>query len=189
MSFNSVCKSKLARGIAIMAFWGFGWQPIPALANVWRADLPQAKVVGSGDLHWLGLRIYTARLWSESPRLPAAWASGVPFALELTYHRSISRAQFVSTSSDEIARLLGPRYDEATRQRWEGLMQRAFTDVEPGQQLIGVFRPGVGCTFYSAERQLAEIRDPQFAEAFFAIWLDPRTKDQGLRAKLLGAAP
>jgi len=44
----------------------------------------------------------------------------------------------------------------------------------------------VGCRFYVGDQLQHEIRDPEFAEAFFAIWLDPRTRDPELRQQLLG---
>lgn len=152
------------------------------LAASWRDDLPAARLSGSGDLRWFGLKIYTAMLWSEQQPFSAR----APFALELTYHRSISRERFVSTSLDEIKRLSGNRYSPAELARWQVHMERAFSDVEKGDQLTGVFLPGMGCRFYSKNQLLAEIADPEFAKAFFAIWLDERSKDSGLRAQLLG---
>jgi hypothetical protein len=158
---------------------------IPAQAAVWRDHLPQAQAIGSGDLRWFGLRIYTAKLWSEKK----PFDMNAPFALELTYHRNISREQFVETSLDEIKRLFGTSYNAETLKRWEGEMQRAFTDVKEGDQLIGVFIPNEGSRLYSRNKLLADIRDPEFAKAFFAIWFDPRSKDQDLRAQLLGNPP
>ncbi|WP_373975631.1 chalcone isomerase family protein [Chitinibacter sp. SCUT-21] len=186
MLFSLCCKKRVntLQGIAakLLLLACLGLIPMLANANAWREQLPQAKVIGNGDLRWFGLRIYTAKLWSEQPRFDA----NAPFALELTYHRSISREQFVSTSLDEIRRLFAQRYSAATLQRWESEMQRAFTDVNEGDQLIGVYLPNVGCRFYNSRRLLAEIRDPEFAKAFFAIWFDVRSKDSGLRAQLLG---
>ncbi len=65
-------------------------------------------------------------------------------------------------------------------------MRRAFVDVLPGQRITGVFLPGWGCRFYVGDQLQHEIRDPEFADAFFAIWLDPRTRDPELRQQLLG---
>ncbi|WP_051078335.1 chalcone isomerase family protein [Leeia oryzae] len=182
MSSSSCCKRRnplwwllLLCGLSLM----------PAAANSWRTDLPAATLVGSGELSWLGFRIYTARLWSEQK----PFAPDKPFALELTYHRSISRSRFVDTSLAEIRRLSANRYSPEQLKRWEEEMQRAFIDVEAGDQLIGMYLPGIGCRFYSRQQVLAEIRDPTFANAFFAIWLDERTKDSRLRAQLLGQGP
>lgn len=192
MLFNSCCKNRTntPKGISFKAIILAGLLMIPlaapVCANVWREQLPQARAIGSGDLRWFGLKIYTARLWSEQTRFDPE-SSTSPFALELTYHRSISREQFVKTSLDEITRLFANRYSAATLKRWEADMQRAFTDVNAGDQLIGVYLPEVGCRFYNSRQLLAEIRDPEFAKAFFAIWFDERTKDTGLRSQLLGS--
>lgn len=154
----------------------------PAHATVWREALPQAQPLGSGDLRWFGLRVYTANLWSERKPFDAR----APFALELTYHLDISRQRFVDTSIDEIRRLSGNRLPAEKLRRWENEMSRAFTDVKAGDQLIGVYLPNEGCRFYSRSKLLAEIRDPEFANAFFAIWLDERSRKKELRAQLLG---
>jgi hypothetical protein len=52
-----------------------------------------------------------------------------------------------------------------------------------------VFIPNQGSRFYSRNKLLADIRDPEFAKAFFAIWFDARSKDKDLRAQLLGSQP
>ena len=155
----------------------------PAQAASWRDDLPQAHLQGSAGLRWFGLKVYDAALWSAA----APFDPAQPFALELTYQRSISRTRIVQTSIDEIRRLSEGRYSDQQLQRWEADMARAFTDVNEGDQLTGVYLPGIGCRFYSRTRLLAEVRDAEFARAFFAIWLDPRTRDTQLRNRLLGA--
>jgi hypothetical protein len=161
-----------------------GWSVIkPSQAAGWRDDLPQASLLGSGELRWFGLRIYQIALWSgQRPFDPAQ-----PFALELTYQRSISRERLVEVSLDEMRRLFGERYSEAQFKQWQTVMRDAFIDVKAGDQLIGVSLPGIGCRFYNQERLLAEVRDVEFARAFFAIWLDPRSKDAQLRQHLMGA--
>ncbi|QKJ67422.1 chalcone isomerase family protein [Deefgea piscis] len=171
--------------IALSALFAMACIAIPAQAAIWREHIPQAQAIGSGDLRWFGLRIYTAKLWSEKKPFDL----NAPFALELTYHRNISREQFVETSLDEIKRLFGTRYSADTLKRWEGEMQRAFTDVKAGDQLIGVFIPNEGVRFYSGSKLLTDIRNPEFAKAFFAIWFDARSKDKDLRAQLLGNSP
>lgn len=175
----------LSKRIAIVALMSLAFIAIPAQANLWREQIPQAQTIGSGDLRWFGFRIYTAKLWSEKKPFDMS----APFALELTYHRNITREQFVETSIDEIKRLTGNRYSAETLKRWESEMQRAFTDVKEGDQLIGVFIPNEGARFYSRTKLLTEIRDPEFAKAFFSIWFDARTKDKDLRAQLLGNQP
>ena len=154
-------------------------------AALWQQDLPQAKVLGSGDLRWFGLHIYSAKLWSES----LVFDAKASFALEITYQKNISRERFVDTSIEEIKRLRGDNVNAAILQRWKAHMETAFTDVKPGDQLIGVNLPKIGCRFYSRDKLLAEIKDTEFAEAFFSIWFDPRSKDNELRKQLMGGKP
>lgn len=159
---------------------------LPAAAQVqWRDELPQARAIGGGELRWFGLRIYHATLWSEKqPFDPAA-----RFALQLRYHRSISRERLVQTSMDEIRRLGAAPRDAAVLQRWEARLREAFVDVEDGDQLVGVHLPGQGMRLYDQHKLRAEIADPQLAQAFFSIWLHESSRDQNLRRQLLGAQP
>ncbi|WP_222611092.1 chalcone isomerase family protein [Undibacterium nitidum] len=156
----------------------------PAKAQEWRKDIPQAQLLGSGEFTWWGLSIYTAKLWHGQN----SFNVDDDFALELTYHKNISRDRFVDASIDEIKRLQGSKLTPEQLQLWRSYMQKSFVDVKPGDQLIGVKLAKRGCRFYSREKLISEINDEAFAQAFFSIWLDPRSKDQDLRARILGKA-
>lgn len=163
----------------------FGLSSGASQAASWRDELPAAIKLGDGELRWFGLRIYHATLWAE--QRPFQPQRG--FALQLQYHRSISRERLVDTSLDEIRRLSANPPDAATVNRWRSTLLRAFTDVQAGDELIGLYRPGQGMRLYNQQQLLAEIDDVALAQAFFAIWLDERTHDQGLRRQLLGTSP
>lgn len=154
-------------------------------AAPWRATLPQAQALGSGDMTWFGLRIYRATLWSASKPFDA----GQPFALQLSYYRHISRQRLVSTSMDEIRRLSRAPIPPATLARWEALLTSAFVDVSEGDELIGVYQPGRGMQLYDRQRLLADVDDDALARAFFDIWLNPDSRDRKLRQRLTGATP
>lgn len=155
--------------------------PLIATAD-WRDSLPRARLVGEGELRYFGFRIYDARLWSQQLPLHAQ----APFALELTYHRAIRRDDFVRTSLEEVQRLASKPIDAEQLRRWRAHMEQAFVDVQAGDKITGVSLPGRGCRFYVNDRLQHQVDDPAFAEAFFAIWLDPRSRDQKLRRNLLG---
>lgn len=172
---------------------------LPALANgpaqvapAWHEALPHARLLGQGDFRWLGLRLYTARLWVDtdwpkhSPAMTTAPWQDHRFVLALDYHRRIRRDQFVDASLEEIARIGEPPSTASQRLAWQAAMQQAWQDVQPGDQLCGLHLPGQGCRFYSRHRHLADIPDAHFAQAFFAIWLHARTRDAALRRQLLG---
>lgn len=194
MSSNSICtKSERRRllraGVTLLAWMALGHGAVAAAAAAetppWRAVLPQASPLGGGDMTFFGLRIYRATLWSASRPFDAAQ----PFALQLSYYRSISRQRLVSTSIDEIRRLGRTPIPAATLARWETLLSSALVDVNQGDELIGVYQPGRGMQLYDRQRLLAELEDDALARAFFDIWLNPDSRDQKLRQHLLGTQP
>lgn len=149
-----------------------------------RADWPGAEDggwarVGSGTMRWLGIEVYAASLWTQGGE---RWSADRPYALRIEYRRPISARRLVSTSLDEMARL---GQDEPGR--WRGELERALPSVAAGDVIVGVARPGRGAAFYHRGSLTAEVRDERFAEAFFAIWLDQRTREPELRSRLLGS--
>jgi len=156
--------------------------PGPVEVNTWEEDLGTAQTLGEGDLRKWGFRIYHARLVGE--HMPVQGTE--PFALELTYYRSISRERIVSVSIDEMKRLRGESLTPQQLEQWRRVLERCLVDVREGDQLTGVYLPGHGVRFYHGDQLLADVEDDAFAQAFFAIWLDPRTRDTALRARLLG---
>ena len=77
-------------------------------------------------------------------------------------------------------------WDEDKLARWEKALTRVFPDVKRGERIVGVHLPGKGAIFYHQGQPTGTIDDPEFADAFFAIWLDPRTREPSLRKALLG---
>jgi hypothetical protein len=150
-----------------------------AVAPHIQAEVPAARLAGEGGYRYFGLKIYDAQLWvGEAGYFPAA-----PFALELRYARKLVGVKIAEASRDEIAKLgLGT---EAQRATWLAAMTRLFPDVQEGSRLTGVHRPGLGARFYLDGKLLGEIADAQFSNAFFAIWLDPKTSAPDLRMALL----
>lgn len=148
----------------------------------WRDELPNAVLIGTGEMTWFGLKIYRASLWGEQ----RPFDPNKSFALELTYQRNITKDQFINTSIKEIHRIFGERYSEAKLNQWAAKLGTAFVDVQSGDQLIGLYRAARGCSFYGKQGLLVHIDDLELAQAFFAIWLDTRTRERDLREHLLG---
>jgi len=138
-------------------------------------------VVGQGTMRWFGLALYDASLWTRDAE---PWRPERPFALEIRYVRPIRGERLVAASLDEMARL--GLADAARRETWRPLLARAFPSVEPGDTIVGLAEPDGRVAFYHRGALTAELRDADFARAFFAIWLDPRTREPGLRSSLLG---
>jgi len=144
--------------------------------------LAEARLAGEGVLRWFGLKIYEARLWVGPDGFEPARFASSPFALDLRYSRSLEGGAIARTSHEEIARLgFG---DPRRRDAWLEAMRGIFPDVRDGDRITGVNRPGKGVSFYRNDRRIGSIDDPEFAPAFFAIWLDPRTVAPELRERL-----
>lgn len=143
-------------------------------------DGDRFRVLGQGRMRWFGLTLYDAALWVAGDR----WQWERPFALELRYARDFEGRRLAAASVDEMRRI---GFDDARRlAAWREAMLEAFPDVRKGETITGVYHPGEGAEFFHQGRRTAAIRDPEFARAFFSIWLDPRTREPKLRAALLG---
>jgi hypothetical protein len=153
-----------------------GVVPLPAALV---AELPALKPLGEGRLRWFGLHVYDTSLWVPGE----AWSFERPFALDIRYAVSIKGRDLTERSLVEMRKL---GYTDAQKLgRWEGAMDRVFPDIKPGDRLVGVSVPGKEARFYSQDRLLGTVADPEFARAFFSIWLDPATSEPKLRAQML----
>lgn len=151
-----------------------------------RKYVGDAALAGTGRLTWFGLHVYDAAFFAR-PGFEPANPMAHSFVLELTYARRLDGRGIADASRDEIERLgFG---NEAQRARWHGEMARLFPDVAKGRRLAGVNLPGVGARFYFDGQFLGSIDEPAFSQAFFAIWLDQRTRSPQLRDSLLNVAP
>lgn len=156
--------------------------PPPSIASL----LPDARLAGEGELRWLGLRIYSARLWVGPAGIVLDTPAARPMALELSYHTALRGETIVESSVREIARLgVG---DAAQRGQWEAAMMRLFPDVARGDRLTGVVDSGRGTRFLHNDRPIGSIADPAFTRAFFSIWLDERTQAPSLRESVMRRA-
>lgn len=151
-----------------------------------RKYVGDVRLAGTGKLTWYGFHVYDAALFVP-PNFVLANALAQPFVLELTYARRLDGKGIAEASRDEIARLgFGT---EAQRERWHEQMRGLFPNVEKGRRLAGVNVPGGGARFYFDGQFIGAIDDPAFAQAFFAIWLDERTRAPQLRENLVKGAP
>lgn len=156
---------------------------IEAPAHV-RRYVEQARPAGNGKLTWFGFHVYDATLFA-APGFDPADPFRQKFVLELTYARRLDGKDIADASRDEIRRLGFGSDDQRTR--WHAQMLELFPNVDRGRRLAGANLPGGGANFYFDGRFIGSIDDPQFARAFFSIWLDERTRAPQLRASLLGA--
>jgi Chalcone isomerase-like len=148
------------------------------------AELPGARVQGSGRLRFLGFSVYDIRLWATQP-VPAAAVASLPLALEIEYARALVGVKIAERSLEEMRRQATIAPDVA--ERWLAQMTALFPDVQAGDRLTGKQRPGEATRFFFNGKLVGEVRDAEFTKLFFGIWLSPRTSEPALREALLGA--
>ena len=149
--------------------------------------LPQSRLVGKGRLTFWGFQVYDARLWALPGFKPDSLAAQ-PFALELAYLRGFDNKDVAERSITEMRR--SASISDAQAKLWIDEMMRVLPDVNKGDRVMGIHRPGVGAQFLMNGKPTGEIRDVEFARLFFGIWLSPKTSEPKLRSALLaGATP
>lgn len=142
------------------------------------------QMQGTGALRFFGFKAYDANLWTAASPKANPLVDKSLFALEIVYNTAIKGEEIVNVSLIEMARLR--KLTDVQIKTWTADMQRTFTNVVSGDRLTGVYVPKVGTRFFLNTRLIAEINDPAFGDAFFAIWLDEGTKRAELRKGLLG---
>lgn len=182
-----------ARYLRVAVLWLFA---VCIMTNSYAADtaapahiqreLAPAYLSGQGSFRWFGLKIYDAQLWVGEQGYNSAMPERSKFALDLRYARSLQGRKIAEASRDEIQKLgLGNTQQLA---EWQSRMEQIFPDVIEGTHLTGVYLPNSGARFYLDGKTIGEIMDPAFAQAFFSIWLAPKTTAPQLRTALLAGA-
>jgi hypothetical protein len=200
------------RRFTFAAFWGLLWAlaSAPALAQTKTADLdakpttPPASAdaasastpaelslygrqwapKGRGTLRFFGFKAYDATLWLQGPN--ASFGFDKPFALEIRYATSVKGKDIANTSLVELQRVSPSSPEQIAA--WSAFMDSIFVDVKAGDQLTGVHLPIAGVRFFLNGKLAGESSDTAFSEAFFKIWLDPKTKRPELRNALLASS-
>jgi hypothetical protein len=75
---------------------------------------------------------------------------------------------------------------EAQATTWGKELASILPNIEPGQSITAVYIPKQGTSLFHDGKKISQIPGPDFAKAFFGIWLDPKTSVPKLRADLLG---
>ena len=154
----------------------------PVELNAFPSPTPWA-LMGNGALRFFGFKAYDAYLWSGETSANPLLSKSL-FALEIDYTTSLKADEITNVSLVEMARLRS--LNESQIKAWTADLKKAFPDVKSGDKLTGVFVPKIGTRFFFNGRLTAEINDPAFGDAFFAIWLDEKAKRPELRRALLG---
>lgn len=144
----------------------------PEVARLFKASAP----TGVGVYRQFMLRAYEA----------AYWQKGEAKALSLTYFWDIE-AKDINDRTEEEMRIVRPNLPEEKIRLWRAGLDKAIPNVVEGERITAIYDPKTATTtlFHQGQKR-GTIKGADFADAFFAIWLDENSTAQELRAKLLG---
>ena len=149
-------------------------------------ELAPAYLSGQGSFRWFGIKIYDAQLWVGDKGFNSNTPDNSKFALDLRYARSLQGRKIAEASRDQIQKSGLANAQQLAE--WQSRMEQIFPDVNEGTHLTGIYLPNTGARFYLDGQAIGEIMDAAFAQAFFAIWLSPKTTAPQLRNALLAGA-
>lgn len=145
--------------------------------------IPNAQKVGEARYQLLAIPLFEAELYTANGDF--SWAQ--PFALSLTYERSIRAASLVNRTMLEMSERGAGSVESLSALR--SPLMACFADVERGDRITGVSTGPNTATFYHNGAQSCTIAWPNFRRHFFGIWLDARGGQAArLSAQLRGEA-
>jgi hypothetical protein len=159
-----------------------GLLPHSALAKpaILKPYLEDARPVGGGRLTYLFWNVYDATLYAPNGK----WAEGAPFALELKYLIDVEGKEIAKISIEEIQKQ--GAVNIKTLEIWKNEMSRIFPDMKAGTSIVGIRTKAGNAVFYKDNKHIGTIKNKEFADMFFAIWVSPSTSMPELRQQLLG---
>lgn len=141
--------------------------------------VPQAREAARQRVSFAFIDIYDATLYAPSGQ----YEKGQPFALSLTYLRSIPGKKIADHA------VMAMRKQGLTNERrlaqWHERMARIFPDVEPGMTLTGISDAKGNVSFYKNGQSIGTIKDPEFEQYFFGIWLNNNAESPSFRKEPL----
>jgi hypothetical protein len=154
--------------------------------SVQAQELPQRQLSLSGQagLKFMFWDIYDASLYTADGSY--RFFETLPFALELTYKRAISKEQFMRETRRQWQSIggVGP----AQLQAWLAALEEVLVDVVTGDSITLHVDQFAHSYFYYNQTLVGSIEDPEFSERFAAIWLSEATTRPGFRQALLGGS-
>jgi hypothetical protein len=138
--------------------------------------IPNYSLLGQGTFKKFGFEIYKAQLYVEN--LPLS----DKFALNLLYSRSIRKEALLKATIEQLEHL---GYPLSKTEQWKAQLDKIYPNINKGDQLTAIFQPNNGTIFLLDDQLIGKISGTEFAEAFFGIWLSPKTSAPELRSSLL----
>ena len=154
--------------------------PYANASTLIQQKIPQAQIVASARYSVFLFDVYDATFYTVNGKPKVT----PPFALKLSYLRSIEGEDIADRSAEEMRNQQG--VDEVTLADWHSQMRNIFPNVIKGDSITGIYQDNTQCEFYKNNTYIGHVADSQFCNVFFDIWFGKNTSAPKLRNKLLG---
>ena len=170
------------RKLALIAVLLLAATPLRALdgAAVVAKVFGGAQMRGEATFRWLGLPLYTARLFTPGGGA-LSWAN--PVGLELVYARNISRQSLVDATVSELERLEGSRADHGVIGQ---KLVPCFRDVAEGDQFVATTTSADEVQLFFNGARTCRVSHENLGERFLNIWLSDNSRSPALSRQLRG---
>ena len=139
-------------------------------------SINHVESLGQGRMTYWGFTLYDAKLYtSKEPK------GGL--ALDIQYLRKFEATALVKQTLDEFKKM---GISDTQRAEWADPLARAFKTVQVGDSITAIRKPQGSTQFFYNGQFVSEISGESFSQAFFGIWLHPKTSAPQLRKVLLG---
>jgi hypothetical protein len=139
-------------------------------------NISQVESLGQGRMTYWGFTLYDAKLYASKET-----KGGI--ALDIQYLRKFEAKDLAKQTLDELKNL---GVSDTQRSEWAEPLARAFKTVQVGDSITAIRKPQGGTQFFYNGQFVSEISGESFSQAFFGIWLHPKTSAPQLRKVLLG---
>jgi hypothetical protein len=139
-------------------------------------NISQVESLGQGRMTYWGFTLYDAKLYASKET-----KGGI--ALDIQYLRKFEANALVKQTLDELKSL---GVSDTQRAEWADPLAKAFKTVQVGDSITAIRKPQGGTQFFYNGQFVSEISGESFSQAFFGIWLHPKTSAPHLRKVLLG---
>lgn len=138
------------------------------------------NLVGEGKLTYWFWDVYQAQLFSQDGRYEE---QRYPLALRLQYLRDFSKEELLSETEKQWQKL--GMTNTAEQQKWLTMLESLWPDVRKNDAITLFINEHKVSRFYFNSELLGEVTEPDFSEAFLAIWLAENTSAPDVRKKLI----
>ena len=151
-----------------------------ARADLLQELIPDAQKYGEARFKVLVLSIYDLSLYTQN----GVYDKNKPLALKLNYLTSLKKESIIKQTVKAMTRRkMG---SAAEIEKWTGIMEDHFDDVEKHDRILIAFPDPQTVVFSTNDSPPQKVVDRGFAVAFKDLWLGDSIRNKAFQKELLG---